>query len=223
MAELNKEQLKKQMEFDRNMNLANGFRSKGDYSLAEEMVINALSLFPENLDAREFAADILMARGELDKAAEHYKSLFTVEDPRPSAEEKYAVAIVQIAEAKRQRSLLDQMLANPAKFRKQTANPYIAFVMSMAAPGFGQIYAGKLRKGITLFCVALFCWLVIYLLTPNIDQSLSIPARAYAFVNGLLAFPAFIFVAAAIGIGVYASIDAAFSTDKERRKQAGIS
>jgi len=220
MADINKEELKKQMEFDRNMNLANGFRSKGDYKQAEEMLISALSLFPENMDAREFAADILMARGELEKAADHYKSLFTTENPRPSAEEKYARAIVQIAEAKRQRTLLDQMLENPAKFRNQTANPYLAALLSIA-PGFGHIYAGKFKKGVTLFCVALFCWLMIYLLTPTVDQSLGLQTRASNFINGLFAFPTILFVLTAGVVGVYSIFDAAFTTDKERRKQTG--
>jgi|GEM_PF-856855 len=222
MADIDKEQLKKQMEFDRNMSLANGFRSKGDYKQAEEMVISALSLFPENLNAREFAADILMARGELDKAAEHYKSLFTPEAPRPSAEEKYARAIVQIAEAKRQRTLLDQMLENPAKFRRQTANPYLAALLSIA-PGFGHIYAGKFRKGVTLFCIALFCWLMIYLLTPTVDQSLYLQNRASNFITGLFAFPTILFVLTSGVVGVYSVFDAAFTTDKERRKQTGQS
>lgn len=219
MSDLDKEHLKKQMDFDRCMSLANGFRAKGDYKQAEQKVIEALALFPENLDAREFAADILFARGELEKAAEHYKNMFSPENPRPSAEEKYGKVVIQIAEAKRQRMLLEQMLENPAKFRKQTANPYLAAVLSLA-PGFGHIYAGKLKKGMTLCCSAVFCWILTYLLAPPVDHNLEgIAAQTYAFVNSVLSSPAFIFIAASIGIGIYSVIDSAITVDKERSKQ----
>lgn len=219
MVDRDKHILKQQVDFDRYMSLANGFRAKGDYRQAEEMLIQALSLFPDNLDAREFAADVLMARGEVEKAAEHYRSLFSEENPRASAEEKYARAVIEIAEAKRQRMLLDQMLEDPKKFRKQTANPYLAAALSIA-PGFGHIYSGRLKKGVTLFCVALFCWIMMYILIPAPDLTAGIQVRATHFFNSLLSFPTFIFVAGSLGIGVYAIFDASFTVDRERRKQA---
>lgn len=219
MDNFDREEAKKQMDFDRYMGLASGFRNKGNYEQAQSMVIEALALFPENLDAREFAADILFARGELEKAAEHYKSLFSEEHPRPSAEEKYGSVVIQIAEGKRQRMLLEQMLENPTQFRKQTANPYLAAVLG-AAPGFGHIYAGKLKKGVALFCSAALCWILSYYLSPAIDKTLPIAARTYAFLNAMFSFPAFIFVAASAGIAIYSVIDAAVTVDKERTKQA---
>ena len=103
------------------------------------------------MDAREFAADLLFARGEIVKASKHYKSLFSKEAPRASAEEKYAKAIIQISEGKRQLDLIAHYKENPRKTFTPKRNPIIAAALSMA-PGFGQVYNGTDDKRYCLIC-----------------------------------------------------------------------
>lgn len=215
---LDKEQLKKQVELERMLNLAKGFRSRGDYGQAEELITKALQLAPNNLDVREFAADILFARGELEKAAEHYKELFTPEKPRPSAEEKYAKAIIEIAEGKRQRELLNKMLENPRQFRHGGMNPYVAAMISIA-PGFGHIYAGLFKKGLSLFLGSVLCWTMVFLTMPPTDITRNAQQRAVGFALGLGNFPTVIFVLIALGIGVYSIIDAVSVLEKRKKKE----
>jgi tetratricopeptide (TPR) repeat protein len=211
MSRLDPEAIRKQVEFDRLTTAANVYRVKGDYARAAEAIAGAIDLFPDNLDSREFAADILAATGEIEKAAEHYRSLYSKQYPRISAEEKYAKLIVQIAENKRQQQQLLDQLENPAKFRPLGQNPYIAAAISIA-PGFGHIYGGQFKKGAALFIGAFTCWMLFYLLCPKG------PMKSADFFQNL-SIPAIVCALAAAFIQIYAFIDAAVSVDKLRRKQ----
>src|SRR5450759_4255915 len=103
------DQAHKKAEFDRLMTAATVYRKRGDYAQATQAVKQALQILPDNIDAREFAADMINAHGDVQKASEHYKAILETEPGRASAEAKYAKAILELAEAERQRELVQYM------------------------------------------------------------------------------------------------------------------
>lgn len=208
------EDIIKKAEFDKAFSAARMFRIQGDYGKSAEMISKAIGYDPENADAYEFAADILYAQGKLEKAAEYYKKLFSPDNPRPTAEEKYAKIIVELAEGKRQKQMLKDMLANPAKYRQPDRNPIIAAILSIA-PGFGQIYNGQLKKGIAICGISIACWLLIYLLRPNV-QGFPADKRISAFVTGLDPF-SMVLIAFASCVSAYAVIDAVMYAKKKSK------
>lgn len=169
MASQDLDQAGKKAEFDRLMTAATVYRRRDDYAQATQAIKQALAVCPENIDAREFAADMIYAHGDVKKASEHYKAILQIEPTRASAEAKYARAILELAEADRQRDLVRMMIENPGKFRalQQPKNPTVAVLFSMA-PGFGHIYCGLYVTGIALFCGWLIsCLLFLFTLNPS--------------------------------------------------------
>ena len=214
MASQDPSQQKKQAEFERILTAAHVHRRRGDYSRAEELVTQALDIDASNLEAREFAADLLCARGKLEEAAECYKSILAEDKTVASAEEKYAKAILQIAEGRRQKDLLQDMLDNPSRSRGPKRNPVIAGVLSIA-PGFGQIYCGQIVKGIVLFCAAMLCWMLFYAAAPPVAANIDPQDRITEFMTNLSALPVLL-GCIAVFIHVYAFVDAPVTASKMR-------
>lgn len=210
-------ELRAQQEFERLTTAARIHRIRGNYSEAEKCIRRALEIRPGDIEAREFAADMMMARGELEQAAEEYKRIHEEDPQRASAEEKYARAILQIAEAKRQRELLKEMLENPARRRQPQRSPLVAAVLS-AAPGFGHIYCGQLVRGIVLFVAAMFAWLIFYAAAPPVQSYLPPPERTMRFLQDLSPAAIF-FLCAALFIHVYAFVDAAVVADRSQKSE----
>lgn len=158
----------KRAEFDRLMTAATVFRRRGEYGQATLSIKQALQIFPEDIAAREFAADMLYAHGDVKTAAEHYKVILEEEPGRASAEEKYAKAILEISEAERQKELVKLMVENPGKFRPvQPKNAALAVLLTIA-PGLGHLYCGEFVKGFSIFGVwILACLAFLFLLDPG--------------------------------------------------------
>ena len=214
---MHEQDVKKRSEFDRLITAAHVYRRRGDYAQAEQTIRQALEIDPSDAEALEFAADMLFARGELEKAAEQYKLIAEQDKSRSSAEEKYATAVLQIAEGKRQQDLLREMLENPAKFRTPARSPLLATLIS-AAPGFGHLYCGKLAKGIVLFVGAMFCWLLFYAFSPPVNTGLGVQERIHEFATNMTV-PALFFLCVAVFTHIYAFVDAAVLADKTRESQ----
>lgn len=197
----------KKAEFDRLMTAATVFRRRGDYGQATLSVKQALQIYPENLDAREFAADMLYAHGDLNTAAEHYKSILDQAPDRGSAEEKYAKAILEISEAERQKELLKLMVENPGKFRPiQPKNATLAVLLTIA-PGLGHLYCGEIGKGLTIFGVwILSCVLFMFTLDPG------------AGVAHRVTTTSVIFACLAGSVHIYALLGAAQAADRTKGK-----
>ena len=219
---MQQEDPKKQAELERLMTAARVHRRRGDYEQAEQAIKRALELDPDNPEAREFAADMLFARGALEVAAEEYKRLFTEDKTRTSVEEKYARAIVQIAEGKRQKELLLDMLEHPAKSGIPARNPIYAAMLSLA-PGFGHAYCGQVVKGVVLFVGTMLCWLIFYALAPNVPGPSDLDPRALANQGGPVSWflknlsaPALAFACIAVFLHIYALIDAPVLAGKLR-------
>lgn len=219
--------IQKQAEFDRLMTAANVHRRRSDYSQAEQLVRKALDIRPDDPEAREFAADMLFARGELDEAAAEYKRIFESDKTRTSAEEKYARAIVQISEGKRQQDLLQDMLEHPRKFRVPARSPVVAAILS-GIPGLGQVYCNQLVRGVAMFLVAALSWLIFYALAPampdysnfgdRMRDAISATDRINYFMRNL-GPGAILFLCIAIFTQIYAIVDAAVIAEKTKKTE----
>ncbi len=205
------EEIRKKAEFDKALSSANVARMKGNYSEAELYIKMALELFPENLDAKEFAADLLMARGEWEAAKSMYKCIIDSDESRVGAQEKYAKVVIQIAEGKRQQDLLNYILENPKSYKRERKNSVLAAVISIV-PGFGHVYCGQVMKGSIIFVSVMFCWMLFYFFSPNVDY-LPQSKRALEFFKQM-SVPALMAVVAAFMIHLYALIDAALVAEK---------
>jgi tetratricopeptide (TPR) repeat protein len=198
----------KKAEFERLMTAAAVYRRRGDYGHATMSVKQALALFPDNIDAREFAADMLYAHGDVKRASEHYKAILETEPARASAEAKYARAILELAEADRQRELVKEMVENPAKRPTMPPrNPTVAALLSIA-PGFGHIYCGQYLTGAGLFAGWVLAWLLFF---ATLDSSAGI-----SVVNKLTA-PAAVFGCLAAAVHIYSIIGSAREAEKSKR------
>ena len=200
------------------MSMAHVHRMRGDYAQAAEAIRLALHVKPEDADAREFAADILAARGQLEQAGEIYKALHEADPARASAEEKFARITIQLAEGKRQQSLLRDMAENPDKYRKHThlPNPLIAAVASIV-PGFGQIYCGQFVKGAAFFVGVTCAWLFLGLM--GFDWKLAVNAPQQ-FVRQIDPF-SIVLLCIATTLHVYAFVDAPVYANKLKEKEKG--
>lgn len=181
------DQARKKAEFDRLMTAATVHRRRGDYAQATQSVKQALQLLPDDLDAREFAADMIHAHGDVQRASEYYKSILEADPGRVSAEQKFAKAVVELAEAERQRELIKLMVENPGKFRAiQPKSPNIAALLSIA-PGFGHIYCGNYMMGMAIFGTwILACVLFLITLNPtaHIAQRVTTASAVFACIAG---------------------------------------
>jgi tetratricopeptide (TPR) repeat protein len=195
----------KKAEFDRLLTAATVFRRRGDYVQATQTIKQALAISPDDITAREFAADMLYAHGDLELAAEHYKSILEAEPGRPSAEEKYAKAILELAEGQRQRELIQLMVENPGKFRPiQQKNSALAVLLTIA-PGLGHMYCGQYVQGIVIFVVwVLACVFFAF----SLDTAASAIQRVTT--------TSVIFACLAGSIHIYALLGAAQAADKTR-------
>lgn len=208
MTPQNLDEAKAKAEFDRLMTAATVFRRRGDYAQATQAIKQALHLFPDDIAAREFAADMIYAHGDIEKAAEHYKAILEAEPGRPSAEEKYAKAILELAEAERQKELIKLMVDNPGKFRPaQPKNAIIAVLLS-AAPGLGHVYCGQYMKGIGIFCG----WLVACLMFLfTLDTTAGVAQRVTT--------TSAVFACLAASIQIYALLNSAQTADNTKSAQ----
>ena len=194
-------------EFDRLMTAATVYRRRGDYAQATQAVKQALQILPDNIDAREFAADMIYAHGDVQKASEHYKAILETEPGLASAEAKYAKAILELAEAERQRELVKLMIDNPAKqSRTAPRNPAVAALLSIA-PGFGHIYCGLYVTGMALFGGWVLAWLLFFAtLSPSVGVQ----------ITHKLTAPSVAFGCIAAALHIYALMSAAQQAEKTK-------
>jgi tetratricopeptide (TPR) repeat protein len=204
------------MEFERKMTLARVHRQRGDYAKAQEVILELLQERPDDLDVKEFAADLLFARGELEKALKHYKALFSPECPRPSAEEKYARTILAISEGQRQRKLLEEQLVNPRRAVERKRSALTAGLVSIA-PGFGQIYLGKFVRGAVFFGVTMLGWLIFSRLAPDVSIYPTSERTTQFFLR--MSPAAYLFAVIAIVMHLYAFLDTVFAAGKKPEAQ----
>lgn len=210
---------RKQAEFDRLINLARINRMRGEYLQADDLVRQALEVLPGNLDARELAADLLYARGQWPEAADAYRSIFTQDPSRTAAEEKYAKVLLQIAEGKRQKDLLQEMLEHPEAHQMPKRSPAVAAVLS-GIPGLGHVYCGEFIKAAVILGITAVSWLLFLVLRPNV--SFYPPEqRIGKFVENLDPLSV-AFLLIALAMHAYAVVNAAVTADKMNSQKQGV-
>lgn len=201
------DQTAKRAEFDKLMIAANVHRRRGDYARATESIRQALAIFPDDLDAREFAADMILAHGDVRKAMEHYKAILEIEPTRASVEAKYAKTVLELAEADRQRTLVQQMLTNPTRQScVPPRNPAVAALLSIA-PGFGHVYVGQYLTGLVLLVGWVLAWMLFMF---TLDSSAGVST-----VNRVTASSA-AFACLACAIHIYAIISSARAAENTK-------
>lgn len=231
MAQQDPNEVRRKEEFEYHLRAARIHRTRGDYAAAQSEIDRALQIRPDDAEAREFAADILFARGEWEQAAQAYKEIYEQDHSRTSAEEKYARVTVQLAEGTRQRELLKEMLEHPSRFRLPARSPLVAAILS-GIPGLGHVYVGQFIKGVALFLAATICWLLFYALAPSLSdtvyladrirESWTTSYRITYFAKNLSA-PAVLFLCLAVFTHVYAFVDAAVLAGKTREQSSPAS
>ena len=159
----NPEGMRRAVEIDRLLSRANVHRARGEYIEAEDACREALALDESRLDVREFLADMLYARSQLDDAAAEYKRVLDVEPGRVTAQTKYAKVVLEIGEREYQKKLAQDMLENPQKYATWPKHPLLAFVLSLLVPGAGQVYNGEFIKGGIIVGVFAFMLLILAL------------------------------------------------------------
>jgi tetratricopeptide (TPR) repeat protein len=212
MASLNAEQIREQVEFDRLMVAARAQKMRGDLVEAEKALLKALAMRFDDLNARELAADILYDRGEFEKAAKHYKSLYSPERPRPSAESGFARCVLKMAEIAQQREALLNPMDSPISFVPERRTPIVAAMLSIA-PGLGQVYCGQFIKGLLLFAAWLFFLLLVYASQPRSVGSAA-NTRLVFGTAGIM------FICLAVFVHAYAIVDAVMTAEKTVRRVA---
>jgi tetratricopeptide (TPR) repeat protein len=204
----NLDQAAKRAEFDKLMTAATVHRRRGDYAQATESVRQALVILPDNLDAREFAADMILAHGDVQKASEHYKAILEAEPGRASVEAKYAKAILELAEGDRQRGLVQEMLENPSKRPSLPPRSSTIAALLSIAPGFGHVYSGQYATGGALFVGWVLAWM-LFLFTLDSSTGVSVVNR----ITG----PSAAFACLACAIHIYAIVSSAREADRTTR------
>lgn len=208
-------------EIDKLLSRANVHRMRGDYTAAEDTYREAFAFDESRADLLELVADMLEARGQVDKAAEEYKKVLEMQPGRVSAETKYARVVLRIGEREHQKALAQELLENPNKYVPPPSHPLLAFLLSGLVPGIGQIYNGELWKGVILVASFVLSLLVLALSateTKNLLQtfgSVVNPLRAAGKpppVGGLVLF----FTGVLMLVYIYAVIDAPIAAAKRK-------
>jgi tetratricopeptide (TPR) repeat protein len=152
--------LKRQTEINRLMSAANVHRMRGEYVEAEDLCRAALALDESCVSVRELLADMLYARGQLEKAAEEYKKVTEALPGHRSAETKYAKVMLEMGENDYERRMAEEMLRNPHKFAAPK-HPLVAAALSACVPGAGQLYNHENLKGAILIGTLFFSMLML--------------------------------------------------------------
>lgn len=131
-------------EVERLLTQANIERMRGNFLAARRLLEQALQKAPERADIHEMLGDVYRAVGDLSTALECYKKSRDLDPKRQSAEEKFAMTLLELT---------------PQKVQDETPylpkNPTLALAFSAILPGAGQIYNEQWLKGVAMAVVAL--------------------------------------------------------------------
>lgn len=140
------------------------YQSRGDRESASQVIDAVIAKYPDHPDALEAKADHLIHAGELNQAKELLAKIVRAFPGRIETERKYARLVLKLEERNLSASLLMgegdfASLMNPAGVKRSAGT---AAILSLLAPGFGQIYNGQLMRGIVLLLVAVVLWTLMF-------------------------------------------------------------
>ncbi|MCX7642265.1 MAG: DUF5683 domain-containing protein [Armatimonadetes bacterium] len=131
-------------EVERLLTQANAERAKGNFLAARRLLEQALQKAPERAEIHELLGDVYKSVGDLSAALECYKKARELDSSRHSAEEKFALTLLEV---------------NPPTVPEEVPflpkNPNVAVILSAILPGAGQVYNEQWFKGIAMCVVTL--------------------------------------------------------------------
>jgi TM2 domain-containing membrane protein YozV len=151
-------------EIDAARRQAHVYQSRGDRESASKIIDAVIAKYPDHPDAQEALADNLISAGELNKAKDVLAEIVRTNPGRIETERKHARLVLKLEERNLSASLLMgegdfASLMNPAGVKRSAGT---AAILSLLAPGFGQIYNGQLVRGIVLLLVAVVLWTLMF-------------------------------------------------------------
>jgi TM2 domain-containing membrane protein YozV len=132
-------------------------RTKGQRQQALQLAQQAVGMDDESWEAHELAGDLLLELGRGDYALDSYRRARELNPSRTSLEDKIARAALARAARLQTTTMSEALLSGrirPAPARK----PGFAALMSMIAPGLGQLYNGEVIKGFVLLALSIVCF-----------------------------------------------------------------
>lgn len=148
---VNQKQYTKDNKFKEYVNMSRASYSKKDYESARKHITDALNIFPDNLDARELNADILLASGETNLASSEYKAIYDRDKTRTQTEKKYAETVLALYNQEQEPKLKDLL---PPSINKTPLSVGI-YIISFFVPGLTQILLGQRFKGVTIIIISI--------------------------------------------------------------------
>ena len=143
------EAYKNKIKFNEYLKMSQAAFVNKNYEMSAENIKKALEIFPNNLDAREIAADILWVKGNVSTASLEYKFIFDSDNTRIKVEEKYAKTILSLYNEKQKIQSIEDLLNNKEKGNKKTSAGKI--FLSALIPGLSAMLDEHFIKGIMIF------------------------------------------------------------------------
>lgn len=143
---------------------AHVFEGRGNREAALAALAEVVEKYPDHPNAREAHADILIAAGKLEEAKEVLGALVKEFPGRIETERKHARLVLKLDERNISAALLLgegdlTALMNPAGAKRSAGT---AALLSLLAPGFGQIFNGELVRGLTMLGISVVLWILFF-------------------------------------------------------------
>jgi len=143
------EAYKNKIKFNEYLKMSQAAFANKNYDISAENIKKALEIFPDNLDAREIAADILWIKGNVSSASLEYKSIFDSDNTRIKVEEKYAKTVLSLYDKKQKIQSMEDLLNKKEKINNKTSTGKV--FLSAIIPGLSAMLDENFVKGIIIF------------------------------------------------------------------------
>ena len=147
------EEYKKRRQFGENLTRAKACFANKDYSSCSSYLKEALLIYPNDLDARELAADVLLLNGKVKEAGKEYKAIYDEDNTRGRCEEKYAKCILQVFNSEEKLRQMEAVMHGEAP-KSDRGKGYMAF-LSCLIPGLGRVINEDYLIGVIVFVLYL--------------------------------------------------------------------
>ena len=124
-----------------------------DYVSCSEYLKEALSINPDDLDARELAADILLLNGKIKEAGKEYKAIYDADNTRGNCEEKYAKCVLQVYNSEEKIRQMEAMMHGETP--KSDRNSGYMIFLGCIIPGLGRVINEDYLIGALVFVLYL--------------------------------------------------------------------
>lgn len=198
-------------------------RARGRYEQALTLVQEAINLSDANAEAHELKGDLLLAQNRGAGAMTSFRRALELHPDRAVLEDKIARAALQTASVQQTLERSQALLEGRAQRAVPKRNPGYAALLSLIAPGLGQLYNGEILKALVLLMAYVFLFAVAVLRV--LRELAAGPANPMGAVYGpqfnvgtavsaLSGGAAVVVTVALLGLWIYAIGDAAFRASR---------